>query len=501
MPAPANMFDLDPDEAAALAGHLDEAEQAELADLLERAVGGESLRDFIARVCPGEAPPRHLTPILEVIERARLEPVRVCISMPPGHAKTTTLLRAIVWWLLRSPADTCAYITYNDQEARAKSRVVRDLAREVGLEMVEDADSLSEWKLPEGGGLKAAGAKGSLTGKRVPGLLIYDDPYKNRQEADSPVVRGHVWSHFREAAFTRLQGGSVIVLHTRWHEDDLIGRIVRELGWEYINIAAIAEPANENAAPDPLGRAPGEAAWPEQYPVEPCSGPCGHAGHLAETRGVLGSWSWNALYQGHPTPLEGGLFKREWFRYLDDAPAEGRRCRGWDFASTDSAKADWTASARVALAPERDAAGKLLGLRVVIEHVDRLQGSPGQVETRMDALHAADPRTVDWSLPEDPGTGKFAAAYLKRRLHGRTTKSSPERGDKVRRLEPLAAQAEAGNVYLVRGPWNHAFVDELCLIPAGTNDDQADAAGRAYAELASKPETRVAGGIVVLRGR
>lgn len=492
---------MEPADLGKLADTLEGEELAELLDLLERAVGGESLYDFICRVCPNEPPPRHLLPLLRAVEWARLLPLRLCISMPPGHAKTTTLLRAIIWWLQRSPADTCAYVSHSDRFASGKSRTARDLAASVGIVPAKDADTLAEWHVAAGGGLIAAGAKGSLTGKRVPGLLIYDDPYKNREEADSPVIREKVWAHFREAAFTRLQGGSIIVLHTRWHEDDLIGRIVRELNWTWINIEAIAEPANDNA--DILGRSKGEAAWPDQYPVKKCEGPCGHAGHLEESRGVLGSWSFEALFQGHPSPMEGGLFKREWFRYVDELPAnlDGPRARGWDLASSTAETADYTATTRERLTPVRDEKRKEIGKVLYIDHARAFRGSPATVEAEMKALHNSDPKDVVWSIPEDPGgAGEIAAFALKKQLKGRTVISSKETGSKVHRLLPIAALAEGGyergdgtGIVLLRGEWNAALVDQLCTIPAAKHDDLGDATSRGYAALITQPDRKVGG--------
>src|SRR5256885_643018 len=103
---------------------------------VELAGGGESLRAFIERTAPEHAPvPRHLGPLIEVIERARRERVKVCLSMPPGHAKTLTVLRAIVWWLAATPSDTCAYLSYADRQAWGKSKIGRDIAEEAGVEL------------------------------------------------------------------------------------------------------------------------------------------------------------------------------------------------------------------------------------------------------------------------------------------------------------------------------------------------------------------------------
>lgn len=317
---------------------LTEDEQTELAELLEANLGGESLADWITRVFPHEPPQPHLMPIIEAIEKARARPIRICLSMPPGHSKTTTLLRAMVWWLLKSPADTCAYLSYNNAQARSKSRIARDIALDVGIKLAGSSKSLSEWRTVEGGGMLAAGARGKLQGQRVPGLVVIDDPYKDAKDAMSAVIREDVFTQVKAVAFTRLQGGSIIVLHTRWHEDDLIGRILRELGWMLINVPAVAE--NDN---DIVGRKEGEAAWPSEYPVEECTGACGHSGHLNELKRTLGEYLWWALYMGKPRPKGKAVFHEPARFELKNFKWDGKRgVIAIDPAATAKTSSDWS---------------------------------------------------------------------------------------------------------------------------------------------------------------
>lgn len=471
---------------AELAARLPPADQAELLELLEAQVGGEGLADFIRRIAPHEPPPRHLLPVIEVLERARAAPIRVCISMPPGHGKTTTLLRAIVWWLTRSPADTCAYVTYNENKARAKSMIARDLAGLVGLELRSDRDSLTEWRTPQGGGLLAAGAKGGLMGERVPGLLIYDDPYKDAKEARSAAVNGDVITRFKAAAMTRVKGGSVIVMHTRYGDKDLIGELTA-LGWEVLNIEAICE----DPEADPLGRAKGEAAWPECYPVKKCAdAACGHDGHLLEIKRTIGDWLWSSMFGGHPYPMTGGLFKPDRINVVTSAPTTGRAVRGWDFAATaEDPKADYTAGGKLRLVPSA-----MGGHRVVIEHVVRGQLESHEVEALVPAQAQLDGYGVAISIPQDPAAaGKAQARAYVRHLQGYTVTTSPEAGDKVLRANPFAAQVGAGNVDMVAGDWNQALLDELRAFPGGEHDDQVDALSRAYNELITHVQQSFAG--------
>lgn len=454
-------------------GRLTPEERTELYFLLERLVGGESLAAFIDRIVPREPLPDHCRVIADVLSAARLRPVRVCIAMPPGSAKTTTLMRGIAWWLSHTPADTCAYVTYSDAQARSKSRIARELSITAGVPVNPEFAGLSEWRTKYGGGLLAAGARGKLMGQRIPGLVIYDDPYKNREQVESEAVRERIWENFREGPITRLEGGSCIVVHTPWSEDDLIARCVRDLGWDLILMPAIAEDDN-----DRLGRTVGEALWPERYPVKRCDGPCGHSGHLEQIRDEIGEWSFSALYQCRPRPRSGGMFKRKDWQIVDasDVPKTGRIVRGWDLAASTSSDAAYTCGVRMRMA----------GRRIYIEDVRRIRGTPHQVERLITECAETDGHGCEQSLPQDPGqAGKAQRAHLAKLLHGHRFHFSPETGSKEGRAEPLAAQTEAGNVALVQASWNDPFMSEAASFPIGRYKDQVDGATRAYARLIS----------------
>lgn len=327
---------------------LSPADQIALLNSLEALVGGERLEQWITRVFPHEPPPRHVVPILELIECARIKPIRICVSVGPGHAKTTSLLRSLVWWLHQSPADQCAYITYSSSQAHDKSKIAQGFAEESGL--ILQSDAAGHWRTTRGGGLIAAGAKGKLTGQRVPGLLIVDDPYKDEMEARSAAVNRAVKERFKAIAFTRLQGGSIVVLHTRWSDDDLIGWLTSELKWDSVNLQTVCD----DVAVDPLGRSLGEPAWPDHYPYEICTKPCGHDGHLAEIRSTIGEHLWAAMYQGRPRPLGQAVFHEPArYRLLADPsdPASRPSEFSWtgkrgviaiDPAATASSSSDWS---------------------------------------------------------------------------------------------------------------------------------------------------------------
>ena len=330
-----NTLDITPEQLDALSP----AEQEQLCDSLENLVGGESPAEFISRVWYWEPPPPHLMPILDVVQQARVRPLRVCLAMPPGHAKTTTLLRCIVWWLSKSRTDVCAYVSYNERQALKKSRQCRLFAERAGLDVPAASSALSEWKLHEGGGLLAGGARSGLTGNRVPGLLVYDDPYKDAKDANSAAIRETVQENFKSVAFTRLQGGSIIVLHTRWHEDDLIGWLTKDLKWDMINVPAYSQPGIK----DVLGRTPGKAAWPKAYPYEICKEPCGHDGHLAEIRSTIGEHWWHAMFMGVPRAIGKSVFHEPARYSLSTFSWQGKRgVIAVDPAATAATSADWS---------------------------------------------------------------------------------------------------------------------------------------------------------------
>ncbi|MBP9863491.1 MAG: hypothetical protein KBD62_36430 [Kofleriaceae bacterium] len=314
----------------------------ELIALLDDEASLEAPEDFIARLIPSELAPKHVRPLLEFFERARHGQIFEAISMPPRHAKTVTILRCLAWWIVNHPRDLCAYVTYNSTQARKKSRIIRELVTRAGVPLQRGSTALEEWRTIYGGGLHAVGAKGGLTGNGYEGPVIYDDPYKSMIDATSALERDKIQELFQAAVMTRLHGASVMVLHTRWHVDDLIGWLVRDRGWTYTNIQAVA-PANDNLleAPDPLGRAPGEALWPELFPATRCAGPCHHYGHLDQIEEMIGPYLWAALFLGKPPRRGGAVFGEATLYDVDAVKLDGARPGiGVDPAATAAASAD-----------------------------------------------------------------------------------------------------------------------------------------------------------------
>jgi len=456
-------------------------ERAAYEQLVLDREGAEPLRDFIARNFPHEPPPSHLGPLLAVLERARHERIKVCISWPPRHAKTVTVLRAIVWWLLHDSADTCAYYSYSDKQAWSKSRICRDWARNCGLELAQDAANVAEWHTSKGGALYAGGLRSGLTGRGVSGLFIVDDPFKNREEADSIVIRERIWEQFNEVVFTRLEGASVIVVHTRWHEDDLIGRL-KDGGWEVINFPAIAEGS------DDLGRKEGDALWPDRFDSE----------ELGNIKRQIGDFSFSALYQGSPRPRGSNLFREPARFRLPQTPEEwrdflaGKRLViGVDPAASERTHADYS----VAVVMAKDALGSEANTWIL--RVVRRQATI--------PIFVADLRALQkyWKalLVVEAAGGFKAVPQMLRHVdpHLRIVEVHPTR-DKFTRAQGVAAAWNDGRVFVPTGDspeleWVDAFMQEVLSFSGvkDPHDDQVDAMAHGWNALSEVPRRRKRG--------
>lgn len=263
-------------------------------------------------------------PHLEILDRA-LEQVslfvesggqegigRLIVEMPPRHGKTLTVSRLYpTWHLGRNPDHRVMLVSYGHTLANKNSRAARNLIRSnnyvtlfPNVKLADDSAAADAWDIKDyAGGCDALGITGAATGKGAH-LLIIDDPVKNRQEAESKVYRERVWDAYTNDLYTRLEpGGAIIIMMTRWHKDDLVGKVLADVeneiveyetdDWERISLPAIAE------EDDTLLRAPGEALWAWRYPIEV----------LNKIAKAVGRYAWAALYQQRPKPREGGIFK------------------------------------------------------------------------------------------------------------------------------------------------------------------------------------------------
>jgi len=426
-----------------------------------------SFRDWLCEVSPTfrwKWP--HLVYIQERLEaQARGEVRNLMVLCPPQHGKSELVtVRYPVWRLELDPRLRVIVAAYNQGYVDKLARKIRRIAVARGcFHFATDKHAASEWELLEGGGLLAVGIGAGVTGNPAE-LAVIDDPIKGREDAESEVLREKVWEWYVDELSTRIQqDGQKLLVLTPWHEDDLRGRIMNSSEakhWTVVRLPAISEGDG-----DPLGRTEGQPLCPERRNLE----------WLLDQQ-ALSQRSFQALYQCNPTPREGSFFQVD--RLVEnvrgEVPTIVRWSRAWDLASS-RGSGDFTVGVLMGL----DAMG-----RYWIADVTRGQWSPDERNQRMRQTAALDGVLVSIRLPQDPGqAGKEQAQALTRMLAGYSVKAIPVSGDKQIRADPFAAQLNGGSVFLVRAPWNGAFVEELRQFPSGRHDDAVDAAADAFNEL------------------
>lgn len=432
----------------------------------------EPLADYIARLTPKHAPiPDHLQQVVDVIEMTRVAEVFATISMAPRFGKTVTLAHGLSYRVVYDPACLNFYGTFGADLSIHTSRMVRRLSRLAGVQLSEEAQAVQDWRTVLDGGLKATSVGGDVTGRGCnSGLMVADDLVKGRAEAESKLVRDRAWDWFRDDFMSRLEpGASMIVNMTRWHEDDVIGRLMKDpLGLNWIHIELPAVISSNGQAADERVDSDARALWPQVYDLE----------RLAKIR-LRGEHGWWSLYQQRPFPKGGKMFRREWFSIVDAVPAGGTVVRGWDLAATKDGDGAATCGVKI-----REVRGHYF-----VEDVRWLRGSPHEVEQLIVNTAAQDGHECTQDLPQDPGqAGKAQKSYLASKLGGYRVKFSPETGSKETRAEPFAAQAQAQNVSIVRADWNADYLDEAEAFPVGRLKDRIDASSRAFAGIVSRRE-------------
>jgi predicted phage terminase large subunit-like protein len=429
---------------------------------LERAIALKSLADWVPYLTRRYVAPTHLAPFLELIEAAAEgAEVRAVVHAPPRHSKTESILHAIPWILKQHPDWTCGYSSYNADITRSKSRAAIALAREAGINLV--TDNLSEWRTFKGGGCVAKGVGEGLTGYGL-NVAFVDDSVKDRLEAESARKREAKWDWFENVLMTRIEPkGSVFVCQTRWHPDDISGRLIKK-GWKYICLPALT------ALPDGGWR----ALWPERWPTDA----------LLRRREDVGEYVWASLYQGQPRPRGGAVFGDPWgYAALPDATLPRRHGIGLDFAFTKKTSSDYSA-----LVVMMFCEGYFYVLDVV-----RVQTRAPEFKETIRAYHARYPTAkMRWiasgtekgvadfvSDPMDPG-----AAFVGE--SGLPIEVVTARGDKFVRSIAYAAAWNAGRVLVPEDSTSHRWVDDFLVEHAeftgvdDPKDDQVDASVAAH---------------------
>ncbi len=415
----------------------------------------------------GEVPAQHHVAVIRALEELSAGRVsRLMLLLPPGSAKSTyASVLFPAWWMARNPRGAVIAASHTAALAEHFGRRVRALLMAHGprldLRLCRDARSASRFATETGGEYFAIGVQGAVTGRRAD-LALIDDPVASFEDAERPANREHLWNWYRSELLTRLKpGGRVALVMTRWHQDDLAGRLEAQGGWRVLRLPALA------AADDPLERQIGDALWPDWESREA----------LLAKQLAMGDRSFAAMFQQTPLPDSGTMFDVGRLEMVDCTPA-GDAVRGWDFAGgTDSARdPDWT----VGVLLFRDAQG-----RFFVDDVRRVRVGPEALDDFVVQVAQQDGAQVIVGLPRDPGqAGMHQASNLVRRLAGFRVRVSAETGSKRLRADPPASQVAAGRVSLRRADWNRVFIEELAAFPHGRKDDQVDAFSRAFGLLA-----------------
>lgn len=419
---------------------------------------------------------------------------RLIINLPPQEGKSTRVTTiGPLWFLTRDKNRRIAIVSYAQDLADEFGRNIRnhitsangeDGTLDLGLRVAKDNGAARRWQLEAArGGVRAVGIRGGLTGRPVDALFI-DDPISNLEQANSKTYRDQAWGFWQSVGMTRLAPGAPVVLVlTRWHADDLAGRLLAaEDGhrWTVLNIPASAE------EDDPLGRKPGEWLASARQRT---------AKQWEQIKVAVGPKVWQSLYQGNPVLDEGGVFPTEWARY--DAPMwiehdngtmtvpgigrdDHELVQSWDLTFKGSDSSDFVVGQ--------------VWLRVgnkayLLDQVRRRMNFNETCEA-IKAMSAKWPQAIA-KFVEDKANGPAVMNALQNQVFGMVP-IEPE-GSKYARASAVSPLAWSGNVVLPTtrlAPWVEGFLMEAMSFPAGANDDQVDTFTQAINRVLLMPLTQ-----------
>jgi predicted phage terminase large subunit-like protein len=413
-----------------------------------------------------QTPARHHLAIIRALEDvASGKNRRLILLLPPGSAKSTYTSKLFVaWWFAQHPVSSVILASHTASLSEHFGRGARGLLDEhgsrIGVMPSVTSHAAGRFETLRGGQFFAIGVHGAVTGRRAD-LALIDDPIASFSDASNAKKRTQLLNWYRTELLTRLKpGGRIILIMTRWHHEDLAGLLIERSGWTTIRFPALAE------LEDPLGRALGEALWPEWEDRDA----------LLEKRNELGESSFSAMFQQLPIASGGQLFDLRALSVVTTSPP-GQAVRAWDLAATEDPDGDpdWTVGVKLL----RDEVGSF-----IIDDVVRFRGSPAEVVSAIRASALADGTMVTIGLPQDPGqAGRSQMMFLAQQLAGYNIVASPETGSKTTRAMPVAAQISMGNFRLRRAHWNSDLLEEMANFPNGSKDDQVDAISRGFAML------------------
>ena len=405
---------------------------------------------------------------LESVERGEI--LKLAIWAPPRHGKT--LLADILyplWFLGRNPQKSIITITYGQQLSDDIGRRVGNMMRDPihraifpECRLADNAASMRRFSTTLGGHYYAVGRGGPITGRGAH-LLLIDDPVKDAAEARSEVFRRGLHEWYSSVARTRLQpGGAIVLISTRWNEDDLPGRLLREAAGEdlqVLRLPAIAE------CDDSFRRA-GEALWPAKFPLET----------LQQIRRDVGDATWASLYQQRPSAASGTIFRREWFHYYGEPPRFKRIVQSWDCAYKTGAENDYSVCTTWGVAEN--------GCYYLV-HYWRGKVEFPELKRRMCWL--ASEYHPNQILVEDQSSGQSAIQELRSETALPIVAVKVDR-DKISRARAVTPLIEAGKVFLRESaPYLPDYLDELAAFPTGVHDDAVDSTTQALNFIRHQP--------------
>lgn len=429
--------------------------QEAAAELLARRKARRGLLEFTEYTNPAyKAAPHHklIAEKLEAVARGEIKRLMIC--MPPRHGKSELASRRFpAWYLGQNTGKQIIAASYNSDLSNDFGREVRNIVASpefrnlFATELAQDSKAANRWHTDAGGMYVAAGVGTAITGRGADVLLI-DDPFKDRKEADSEIQRKTVWDWYTSTAYTRLMpGGAVIVINTRWHDDDLSGRLLFEQQdggdkWDVLSLPAI----NGN-----------EALWPEWYPIE----------RLEQIRSVLPARDWNALYQQNPIPDDGDYFKAGWFSDYDELPDKLTIYGASDYAVTDG-DGDFT---------EHGVFGVDFNKNIYV--LDWWRGqttSDVWIDKKCDLIVKHSPQC--WFGEGGPirrAIEPFMMSRMTQRNAFCRVEWLPSMADKATRARSIQAMASMGKVFFPKNAgWKGDVLGQLLRFPAGKHDDSVD---------------------------
>jgi predicted phage terminase large subunit-like protein len=439
-------------------------ETYELWRALEMDEGGDSLLDYVPHLSPNFLRPTHLKPVADVLARIkRGEQVFACLSVPPRHSKTELFIHAVPWFFQDRPDMQIAYAAYGMHFAKKKSRRMRAMTRRAGIPLASDSQGVEQWHTAADGYVLATAIEGGEFTGQGANLLIVDDPYKSRAHAESGVWREKVSEWFSDTAWSRMEpGASIVVMHTRWHVDDLIGELIQEqrVPWEYINLPAIREVDGEEVA-----------LWPERWPLE----------ELRLKRRGTTEYNWWSNYMGQPRPRGGAVFGEPSYWTAADSVLRRpyRLVIACDPAATKKTHADH--SAIVVLAATGHGEGQI----VDVLHVERHQvGIPALCRRLVEVARVWGARGAAPIVVEAVAGFKGVPQVLKEIAPQlRIIEVTPTQ-DKFTRAQPVADAWHGGRVRVPAKDyrWRGAFLKEVLRFTGvdDTEDDQVDALAHGF---------------------